>query len=349
MNAFIAAGYLATFCICVTQIPQIVKIIRTHDVQGLSLPTYLIYDFGNASGLLYGLYLRSVPVTLTSIVTLIASLTATFLIVHWRGNRRMQSGASDEELIRLSAALSYLCPHSDHAYAVGAVVADRAGNIISTGYSREFGPAWHAEEVAIYKARARGASLKEAVLFSSLEPCGSRRSRPTCCAQAIIDAGITRVLFSANEPPILASGRGAEKLSRSGVRVTKVDLVAQHVDAVNAHITRTPYLDEARSKLRMGLQYLPHHDGESRYILADVGTMFIAERRPNASPSMQSLRALNEFCEQHIDEIRTIADEWDRTRTFPHKMYGEWVQSWGGHRSALGALLEEAARNASRA
>lgn len=90
-------GYLSTFCICITLLPQIVQMLRARNdlrrrgaserrkSSGVSLWTYLIYDVGNTAGLIYGCRISSAPVIVTSIVTLVASLLVTFLILARRG------------------------------------------------------------------------------------------------------------------------------------------------------------------------------------------------------------------------------------------------------------------------
>lgn len=74
-------GYLSTLCICATLLPQICQIVHTHNVAGLSLGTYLIYDVGNLAGLVYGVRSASRPVIATSAITLLTSAYVTALIL----------------------------------------------------------------------------------------------------------------------------------------------------------------------------------------------------------------------------------------------------------------------------
>ena len=55
--------------------------------------------------------------------------------------------------------------------------------------------------------------LTSATLYSSLEPCRFRASRPRSCADLIIAAGIGRVVIAWLEPPVFARGGGAALLS----------------------------------------------------------------------------------------------------------------------------------------
>jgi diaminohydroxyphosphoribosylaminopyrimidine deaminase / 5-amino-6-(5-phosphoribosylamino)uracil reductase len=141
--------------------------------------------------------------------------------------------------------LSRSCPAVATAYAVGAVVVDGAGRELSRAYSRETDPAAHAEEAALAKvsgygrdAKAGGGviDLSDATIYTSLEPCGTRRSRPRTCAELILTAGIRRVVFALREPPILAEGGGAGQLRAAGVEVVEMGELAGLVREVNAQL-----------------------------------------------------------------------------------------------------------------
>src|SRR5579864_675913 len=74
---------------------------------------------------------------------------------------------------------------------VGAVVLDGEGHLAGEGYHRRAGER-HAEEEALAEAgeRARGGTL-----YVNLEPC-THQHRVLSCAQALLDAGVTRVVVS---------------------------------------------------------------------------------------------------------------------------------------------------------
>lgn len=141
---------------------------------------------------------------------------------------------SDRDWMLTAIDLSRRCPPVATAYSVGAIVVDRAGRELSRGYSRDTGPEVHAEESVL--SRLTGASLAGATLYSSLEPCSERRSRPRTCADLILAAGIRRVVFALREPPVLAAGQGAVRLARAGVEVVELDALAPRVQQINAHI-----------------------------------------------------------------------------------------------------------------
>lgn len=137
--------------------------------------------------------------------------------------------------------LSRRCPPSATAFSVGAVLVGADGGPLTTGYSRELDPADHAEEVALGLARLgglepRGPEFAGATLYSSLEPCAARASRPVPCADLIIDSGVGRVVIAWREPPIFVPGGGAVRLRKAGIPVTVLPELAAQARAVNAHL-----------------------------------------------------------------------------------------------------------------
>src|SRR6185436_7018135 len=94
---------------------------------------------------------------------------------------------------------------------VGAVVV-AGGQVVGEGYHARYGDD-HAEIVALRAAasRARGATL-----YVTLEPCAHHGKTPPC-SDAIIEAGITRVVIAVRDPSMVARG-GADRLRRAGIR-----------------------------------------------------------------------------------------------------------------------------------
>ena len=101
---------------------------------------------------------------------------------------------------------------------VGAVVA-RAGETLGEGWHQEFGGA-HAEVNAIEACGL--ADLSDATLYVSLEPCCHEGKTPPC-TDAIIQAGIRRVVVASDDPTEKASGRGLGILRDEGVEVILAD------------------------------------------------------------------------------------------------------------------------------
>ena len=99
---------------------------------------------------------------------------------------------------------------------VGAVIIDDAGNVIGEGFHDRMNSKDHAEVVAIANATK---NLKGATIVVTLEPCNHSGSTGPC-TQAIIDAGISTVVFAVNDPNAVASG-GADTLRAAGIKVVE--------------------------------------------------------------------------------------------------------------------------------
>lgn len=94
---------------------------------------------------------------------------------------------------------------------VGAVITSASGELISEGFHQGGD---HAEVVAINAAKNIPAG---ATLYVTLEPCNHQGKTPPC-TQAIIDAGIKKVVYAVSDPNPIAAG-GGEYLRASGVEV----------------------------------------------------------------------------------------------------------------------------------
>jgi diaminohydroxyphosphoribosylaminopyrimidine deaminase / 5-amino-6-(5-phosphoribosylamino)uracil reductase len=99
---------------------------------------------------------------------------------------------------------------------VGAVIV-RDGEVLGEGWHDEFG-GLHAERAAIAAAAAGGADLSGATLYVSLEPCAHQGKQPPC-TEAIVEAGITRVVVASDDPSEKAAGRGLGILRDEGIEV----------------------------------------------------------------------------------------------------------------------------------
>jgi diaminohydroxyphosphoribosylaminopyrimidine deaminase / 5-amino-6-(5-phosphoribosylamino)uracil reductase len=143
---------------------------------------------------------------------------------------------ADLRWLRDAVELSRRCPPSDSAFSVGAILVGGRDGVIATGYSRQRDPLDHAEEVALADA---GPAARGGTIYTSLEPCLRRLSRPRPCAGLIVAAGVARVVLAWREPPVFVPGGGADWLRERGVEVTEVPELAEAARAVNAHLLPT--------------------------------------------------------------------------------------------------------------
>lgn len=141
--------------------------------------------------------------------------------------------AIDRHWLTRTIELSHRCPPSTTAFSVGAVIVDAAGEEIAWGYSRETDDLVHAEESALAKLPADDPRLRTATIYSSLEPCSRRKSRPKSCSQLIREAGIPRVVFAYREPSTFVVGEGAEELTAAGVTLVEYPELAEAVRDAN--------------------------------------------------------------------------------------------------------------------
>ena len=119
---------------------------------------------------------------------------------------------------------------------VGAVIIDDAGNVIGEGFHDRMNSKDHAEVVAIANATQNGNKIKGATIVVTLEPCNHYGSTGPC-TQAIIDAGISTVVFAVNDPNSIASG-GADTLRAAGIKVVEGVLKAEAAYANRAWLMK---------------------------------------------------------------------------------------------------------------
>ncbi len=152
------------------------------------------------------------------------------------GTGRMPN-AADRKWLKLACDLAALCTPSATAFSVGAVIVAADGTELARGYSRESDPHDHAEEAALSKLSATGAPLATATIYSSLEPCSQRASRPRPCAQLIQEAGLRRVVTAWSEPDtFVTDAEGSEVLEHAGATVVALPEYANAAQAPNRHL-----------------------------------------------------------------------------------------------------------------
>ncbi len=119
-----------------------------------------------------------------------------------------------ERALELAAQARLTAPPNP---AVGCVLVDARGQLIGEGQTQRTGQA-HAEIMALRDAAARGHSTKGATAYVTLEPCAHQGRTGPCC-QALVEAGVSRVVASLIDPNPLVAGRGLAHLRAAGVQV----------------------------------------------------------------------------------------------------------------------------------
>jgi diaminohydroxyphosphoribosylaminopyrimidine deaminase/5-amino-6-(5-phosphoribosylamino)uracil reductase len=103
---------------------------------------------------------------------------------------------------------------------VGAVVV-RDGKVVGEGWY-EYDGVRHAEVIALEQA---GDAARGATLYVTLEPC-SHHGRTPPCADAVVEAGVARVVVGARDPNPVVNGRGIARLGAAGIEVELLDDLA---------------------------------------------------------------------------------------------------------------------------
>jgi diaminohydroxyphosphoribosylaminopyrimidine deaminase/5-amino-6-(5-phosphoribosylamino)uracil reductase len=186
------------------------------------------------------------------------------------------TGREDERYIRLALKLAekgkgYTSPNP----AVGAVVV-KDGRIVGKGYHRRAG-APHAEREALDDARENAAG---GTLYVNLEPC-CHFGRTGPCTDAIIRAGIKRVVFSFRDPNPKVNGFGEMILKKAGIKV-KSGILADESKALNESYIKsiTTGLPFLTLKMAQSLDgRIATAMGDSRWISGEKSLIFAHQLR----------------------------------------------------------------------
>lgn len=125
---------------------------------------------------------------------------------------------SDEDMMRQALELaSRAVGLSEPNPRVGCVIVSPEGRVIGRGHTQQAGGP-HAEAAALQDARARGEDPRGATVYVTLEPC-SHHGRTPPCSDALVQAGVARVVAAVGDPNPLVAGGGLAQLSAAGVQV----------------------------------------------------------------------------------------------------------------------------------
>jgi len=165
---------------------------------------------------------------------------------------------------------------------VGCVIA-RDGAVIGEGFhERAGGP--HAETAAI---AAAGGDVRGATVYVTLEPC-SHHGRTPPCADALVSAGVRRVVYACHDPNPRVNGGGAARLAAAGVEVTGGVLESAARALNTGFLSR---MERGRPWVRVKLAAsldgrTALADGESRWITSEAARQDVQRWRARASAVM---------------------------------------------------------------
>lgn len=152
---------------------------------------------------------------------------------------------------------------------VGCVLVTAAGEVTEGATQPPGGP--HAEAVALAQAARRGLDTRGATAYVTLEPC-SHHGRTPPCADALVAAGVARVVVGIADPDGQVGGRGLERLRSAGIEATTgvaADVVAlQLAPYVTHRSTGRPYVVLKLAASLDGRSAAP--DGSSRWITGEA-------------------------------------------------------------------------------
>jgi diaminohydroxyphosphoribosylaminopyrimidine deaminase/5-amino-6-(5-phosphoribosylamino)uracil reductase len=168
---------------------------------------------------------------------------------------------------------------------VGCVIAQDT-KIIGEGWHERAGEA-HAEVAALAAVRAAGLSPAGATVYVTLEPC-SHYGRTPPCTDALIAAGVARVVYAVLDPNPEVSGRGAELLLQAGIAVEAGLMEAESVDLNIGYIKRrTCGRPWVRLKLAMSLDgRTALANGASQWITGEAARTDVQHWRARSSAVM---------------------------------------------------------------
>ena len=126
-----------------------------------------------------------------------------------------------DALLRALSLAAQAIGLSDPNPRVGCVILSADGQALGEGHTQAAGGA-HAEVMALRDAAARGNDVRGATAVVTLEPCSHHGRTPPCC-DALIAAGIARVVAAIEDPNPQVAGRGLARLKAAGIAVEGAD------------------------------------------------------------------------------------------------------------------------------
>lgn len=150
---------------------------------------------------------------------------------------------------------------------VGCVLVSPSGSVIGQGFTQQAGGP-HAEVMALRDAASQGYDTHGATAYVTLEPC-SHTGRTGPCCNALIDAGIAKVVGAILDPNPQVAGQGFAKLRAAGIEV-EIDHAAGHLSRelnlgfFSRMVRGTPWVRMKAATSLDGATAL--HNGQSQWI-----------------------------------------------------------------------------------
>ena len=153
---------------------------------------------------------------------------------------------------------------------VGCVITSPTGDVLGQGFTQKAGGP-HAEIVALRDAQQKGHDLHGAAAYVTLEPC-SHQGRTGPCCDALIAAGIAKVVASLADPNPLVAGQGFARLKAAGVEVSVGDGAQEsfelNIGFFSRMVRKTPWVRMKMAASLDGTTALPN--GESQWITSSA-------------------------------------------------------------------------------
>ena len=160
---------------------------------------------------------------------------------------------------------------------VGCVITNLSGDVVGTGFHRRAGGA-HAEIIALEDA---GSQAQGATVYVTLEPC-CHQGKTGPCTEALIAAGVARVVVAMQDPNPLVAGKGIQQLRDHGIKVD-VNVLSDQAHALNIGFFKRMKNGYPWVKIKSAISLdgrTALHNGESKWITS-----------PSARDDVQFLRA----------------------------------------------------------
>ena len=162
---------------------------------------------------------------------------------------------------------------------VGCVLVSAGGQLLAASMTGPGGRP-HAEQSALDKASAYPEQLEGAQAYVTLEPCAHHGQTPPC-AEALIKAGIKRVIYCVGDPDSRVNGRGHAMLADAGIEVSTGLLAAQASDIMagflSSKIKNRPTIT---SKIALTIDgFITKKQGQQTWLTGDVSKRFVHDLR----------------------------------------------------------------------